>query len=207
MGIIPTIDGSDLVVREGLVGRWMGGVGGTPALGTVLDTSPKGNNGTCVGNAFVNQDGLQMDETGDILTVLANLEPKTVCFWWKSTLSGAHRFIGNWPQWLVYAEGSTLNLGISGMGGRILTTILANQWNHICVTRGSTNTLMFVGGTLVGTTSTVSIEGGNIIFGEVSGYDCFLDGAISDARIYNRALSAAEVKAIYNNTKWRHQNA
>jgi hypothetical protein len=34
-----------------------------------------------------------------------------------------------------------------------------------------------------------------------------LNGSIDEVMIFNRSLSAAEIKQIYDTTKWRHQNA
>jgi hypothetical protein len=76
------------------------------------------------------------------------------------------------------------------------TALGKNSWLHLAATYDGTNVKMYVNGALVATTAAAgSIAtstgplriGGNGIWGE------FFKGRIDDVRIYNRALSAAEV--------------
>ena len=73
-----------------------------------------------------------------------------------------------------------------------------NTWSHLAATFDDTTLRLFVNGTQVGTravagpmlTSTGALRmGGNSLWGE------YFQGRIDEVRIYNRALSAAEIQA------------
>ncbi|WP_432824871.1 LamG-like jellyroll fold domain-containing protein [Dactylosporangium sp. CA-092794] len=76
-----------------------------------------------------------------------------------------------------------------------------NQWTHVALTYDGSNLRLYVNGTLVTTkaktgalqqtTQPLSI-GGNTPYGE------YFTGLIDEARVYNRALTAAEVQTIMN---------
>jgi hypothetical protein len=76
-----------------------------------------------------------------------------------------------------------------------------NAWTHLTATFDNTTLRLFVNGVQVGTravagpilTSTGVLHiGGNSIWGE------FFQGRIDDLRIYNRALSTAEIQSDMN---------
>jgi hypothetical protein len=82
--------------------------------------------------------------------------------------------------------------------------LIANQWTHITGTWDYSGAKLYVNGTLIS-----SAEFGGLGVPTVStsivtlgvGHGASLNGIMDDVRIYNRALSAAEVKAIYDATK------
>jgi len=84
-----------------------------------------------------------------------------------------------------------------------------NKWTHIVGTYdGSGNLRMYINGTLNNSTasstiSTINASNKRFIIGSsdnTTGTGClnFYNGSIDDVRVYNRALSAAEVTALYN---------
>lgn len=78
-----------------------------------------------------------------------------------------------------------------------------NKWVHIVITRNPSGTANFyINGVLSGTANQSSgtpIAGTtNVIVGNISAANATFDGLIDDVRIYNRALSATEVKQLYN---------
>jgi len=83
------------------------------------------------------------------------------------------------------------------------TKMLPSQWTHLATTYDGTTLRVYVNGVQVGSlaaagniassTGAVTI-GGNNVWGE------FFAGAIDDVRIYNRALSAAEINTLKNTT-------
>ena len=228
MGIIPTIDGSDMVVREGLIGRWMGGVGGTPALGTVLDFSGRGTHGTLFGDAFVNRDGFQLDGDGDRVDFINNgalsigTLDYTVSAWIKTSyktdyaaILNAHLFGEVWQP--IYMQQTTglmrMQLGHvfgSPVGG---SDIADGILKHVAISVDRASDATFFidgaqdGGPLdVSASCDIDIIPSKLFFGFFYNRPSrSYNGSIDDVRIYNRALSAAEVRAIYDNTKWRHQ--
>ena len=232
MGIEPTIDQSG-ILSEGLVGRWMVGVHGVPALGTVTDRSGKGNDGTCVGDAFVNGDGLQLDGTGDYVAINSSLvdlatHDISAGAWAKIPTAGTGNpsmifsqsinvgysmllleFDSTDSSKIIYRD-DTVTASIAVIGD----PVAGDTWTHVFFSWATATKTMelFVDGVSQGTAA--DIASAVAYFDKVS-IGAFpkvvplveLDGSISDMRIYNRVVSAAEVKAIYNNTKWRHQNA
>jgi concanavalin A-like lectin/glucanase superfamily protein len=76
-----------------------------------------------------------------------------------------------------------------------------NTWSHLAMTYNGSSMRLYVNGALVATraqtgNATVSTGvlriGGNGVWGE------YFTGAIDEVRIYNRALSAAEIQADMN---------
>jgi hypothetical protein len=83
-----------------------------------------------------------------------------------------------------------------GVRGAVHTALPLNVWTHIATTYDGTNMRFYINGALVGTKAqTGSITrangplriGGNLSSGE------FFQGLIDEVRVYNRALSAAEI--------------
>ena len=77
-----------------------------------------------------------------------------------------------------------------------------NKWTHITVTYDGTNVNIFKDGNLTETgIRTASSRTGTLFIGgvDVPNYQAQVwDGEIDDIRFYNRVLSAAEIKALYN---------
>ena len=78
------------------------------------------------------------------------------------------------------------------------------QWYHIAFTADGSNLKLYMNGSLVKSASETFAPVGNtyplrIAEGSYSNYP--FNGLIDDVRIYNRALSATEIQAIYNNTE------
>ena len=87
-------------------------------------------------------------------------------------------------------------MGITERGVTGPSTLAANTWAHVAVTYDGTTMRLYVNGTQFATqaqtgnitTSTGALRlGGNAVWGE------FFSGLIDDARIYNRALTAAQI--------------
>ncbi len=89
------------------------------------------------------------------------------------------------------------------------SAITVGSWNHVVATIdiGTDNFLIYINGVQVSTTGTGTITdlfagGASFIVGAVDSEsatpDWFMDGIIDEARVYNRALSAAEIRYLYN---------
>jgi hypothetical protein len=92
-----------------------------------------------------------------------------------------------------------------GAANRIcsVTTVTAGTWYHLVATFDGGTSKLYVNGTLEGTLTGVSraenstdIQVASTTYWTTSQYE--LDGAVSGVRVYNRALTAAEVTALYN---------
>ena len=100
-------------------------------------------------------------------------------------------------QLIFYESGTTF-------GGTSNSALVNNQWSHVAGTLQNSRVKLFINGvedsshqinnfsSITSTSYDLSIGR----FGTYSGY--YFDGKLDDVRIYDRALSAAEVQALYN---------
>lgn len=78
-------------------------------------------------------------------------------------------------------------------------SILTGQWYHVVVTRSGTTLTWYVNGVQSGTPGGSTLANGtSLLIGSNSQVDRSFDGKIADVRIYNRILSAEEVKLLYD---------
>lgn len=77
-----------------------------------------------------------------------------------------------------------------------------NQWNHVAVVVEGTTDKVYINGVLSSSKTqsenALANFGGLILGAAYSGTYLFLDGELDEVSIYNRALSAAEIQAIFN---------
>ena len=107
--------------------------------------------------------------------------------------------------------------GCTGLGFRIFfdpganscytTTITPGTWYHVVGVWDSVakNLMVYLSGALVNTQNIpsnvpTSAPGGPLELGGEAGVSAYLDGTLDDARVYNRALSAAEIMRLYKST-------
>jgi hypothetical protein len=217
----------------GLVGYWSmeDGKGAT-----VTDFSGKGNVGTMT-NMDPNTDwitgkvgkALDFDGTNDRVVIggpssIYGLTTDLSVFAWVKTTDTSWEAFGN-------GAGGNGGWGVSsyssiGASGRLSTYIGATwrfsssavndgTWHHVGYTLSSSSggTLQFyVDGAANGSaiTSSGAHSGGggtSITIGDDQGNAFPLSGQVDEARIYNRALSSADVSALYNSTKKEKLNA
>ena len=131
----------------------------------------------------------------------------TVCAWInpRSTTSYTPSIVNN-GTFSIYIFGTSpsFSLGASSNGGAKYPSvggITANTWNHICLTRTSTGSATFYinGSTKTTADSGTPMVGYNSVYigNNAQGNQAF-DGLIDEVRIYNTALSASDVAAVYN---------
>jgi glucose/arabinose dehydrogenase/PKD repeat protein len=195
----------------GLVGAW----GFDESSGTTAaDASGAGNLGTISGPARTTGrygGALSFDGVNDWVTVadansLDLTNRMTLEAWVRPTGLGDWRtvLLKEQPGQLAYAlYGSTDN---NRPSGHVFTTgdialrgpsvLAANTWSHLAMTWDGATTRLYVNGTQVASgaltgsavTSSAPLRiGGNSVWGE------WFSGAIDEVRIYNRALTAAEI--------------
>ena len=202
----------------GLVAAW----GFEEASGaSALDASGLGLTGTLNGPTRVaagrHGAGLSFDGTNDQVVVphaaaLALTNGMTLEAWVRPTTSSGWRTAvikerPNGLAWALYAsEGagrpsSWISVGGSDRDATSTTALPLNTWTHVAATYNGTNQRLFVNGVQVATravtgnlaTSTGALKiGGNNVWSE------WFAGQIDEVRIYNRALSAAEITTDMN---------
>ena len=141
--------------------------------------------------------------------------------WYYHTGSGVKIIHGRWSNqvdnsYLMYVEGNKIkfvgNDGSSTFGGNASTTDLSlDQFNHVVITYDRTNLKYYLNGVLIDTFAyTVSLNPNATValdIGRNDGISGVYTGAnynntpIAQPRIYNRALTAAEVLRNYNSGK------
>ena len=83
-------------------------------------------------------------------------------------------------------------------------TNLENQWSSIIASRDNSFFKLYVNGTEAASQATPPASAQNsqsLFIGTDAGSNYFFDGNIDNVRIYNRALSAAEISMLYNHEK------
>jgi prepilin-type N-terminal cleavage/methylation domain-containing protein len=88
-----------------------------------------------------------------------------------------------------------------------------NTWSYVAMTFDGTTQTLYINGVVDSTSTSVSgnLAGYGTLSGAGSGFDIgnivglsgtrYLSGQVDDVRVYNRALSPAEIKALYNTEK------
>ena len=93
---------------------------------------------------------------------------------------------------------------------RISNQVTLNTWQHFAISHnGSTATVTFYkNGASIGssgfTFAPVAATGASVCVGNYFAGQFNFDGTIGTVRVYNRAITATEVKQIYNSTKSRY---
>jgi hypothetical protein len=207
---------------QGLVGYWPFDEGS----GTIAkDYSGNGNNGTLVNGPTWTTGkvggALSFDGVDDYVRVPYNpnlnvLNNKfTIAMWLNmNTQTGTERYILGKFNYLnsgyyifMYSGENKVSFGFHGGGiVWILKTsdITYNQWQHIAVTLDGNIMKVYLNGILISSTNGVGAIGtdtNNLTIGGITPSLRVGNKFIDDARIYNRALSDAEIQALYNATK------
>jgi len=207
-------------ISTGLVGHWTFDEGSGTTAG---DSSGNGNTGTLtngptwtagqIGQAlsfdgvddYVETGSSSVIPTDDFTySVWVNLRSNTDETIVMAAASGTNEFE------LFINSSSLLCLIIDGSScgaTQTTATIPTNQWKHLVVTRSGSDVVFYIDGSQDSTdtlSGTMSFGACTLLFGVDVDSGCnlglgnYLDGLIDEVRIYNRVLSAAEVKLLYD---------
>jgi len=204
---------------RGLVGYWPM----DEATSTIAyDASGNGNNGVFAGypkwTNGKNGNALQFDGKDDYLDAGTNNlninTAMTLEAWVKFPNVGANSYYGlisktertNGWQLIKNYGTSTLLFEIfeGGTNSGSLNAspaISSNQWTHVVLTIDGTSWRWFINGISSGSftaSRNLTTSAANLYIGKSRASNPFLMGFIDEPRIYNRALSAAEIKFHYN---------
>ena len=136
------------------------------------------------------------------MTLEAWVNPSTVTSAWRDVI-----YKGNDNYYLM---GTSNNGGAVAGGGTFggananvyaPAALPTNTWSHIAVTYDGATLRLYVNGTLVSSqarTGAISTSTNPLQIGGDSIYGQFFQGAIDEVRIYNRALTQAEIQADMN---------
>ena len=183
--------------------------------GTAWNDLVNSNNGTLTNGPVHNGDYFTFDGTNDFSTHGNNssvqftnnfsaeiwLRPHTV----DQDTTVFSRDNGSNRQWWIFLQNNeSIWFSIDDVGNAQSPTGLytANTWFHICGTYNGSSVINYVNGTARTTTTGVSgnVNSGTaaLNIGNRDNNDRHLDGDVGCARLYNRALSAAEVLQNFN---------
>ena len=206
-------------ITDGLVGYWTFD-GKDMAGGKALDKSGNGNHGSPVSIATstfytsgkIGQ-GLKFDGVDDKVTVplTATLNPSsiTVAFW-----ANVPSYIGSTNNAIVELGSSVNNFRVRDTSGKwqLLTNGAVNtlsgtanslaydQWIHWVFIANSSGLSIYKNGVLNASNAIAYTAGANAIW-NLGSSGFYNRQTLDDVRIYNRALSATEIRQLYNNGK------
>ena len=210
------------IVSDGIIGCWdAAGKRSYPGTGTTWTDVVNGNNGTLTNDVvFSSSNGgyFQFDGTDAYVNMGSYLPTVgTVSFWFTSdNTTGPICYCGpdtfssslwDWGAW--YSSGNGFRWVAQGTGGgagsTVTTTISNDVWYHFALVRDEdgTNARGYLNGASTGTSAKGTTNANYFRVAKSSTYE--LDGNMALIRLYDRALSAAEVLQNYDATKWRFQ--
>jgi len=221
----PTTNPTD-ALGTGLVGWWT--FDGKDMISNVKDRSGQNNTGYMQGFTSTSSavttgklgQGLKFDGVDDYINVgkqtsLNNVRPVSYSMWFYPS-SSANAYLFHKGRYLfLNTPGSvltfTFDIATSGsdVGKTSTYSISINKWTHVVVTWNGTigagmEAHIYANGVETGYASSFNGSGTandsatNMLIGQKSGNISPFKGLIDDFRIYNRVLSAAEIKQLYN---------
>lgn len=193
----------------GLVGYWSF----DEATSTVVtDFSGNGNTGTLTGGpAWVSgkrNGGLSFSSAGQYVsgTVPASDTTYTVSAWIRyqgavpiSAIKVAVAFgSGSVPTiWMGYAADGSVSVSNSSVDLKSSTVNSSREWQHVAASVTGGTLTGYVNGISIGSTAIGSRSSTDLIVGDYINPQSFaFNGIIDEVRVYNRALSQAEVAAL-----------
>ncbi|HVZ87142.1 MAG TPA: LamG-like jellyroll fold domain-containing protein [Polyangia bacterium] len=186
---------------------------------TLADSSGNGNTGTLSGTysrttppsaiTFSDPEALNLNGTSSASVGVTNFPAigtaQSIALWFKGVPNGGNE------NFIAFLSGSAATqLGFRGTaliawaygGGTLLsgTAPTDGNWHHVAYIYDGTNDKMYLDGSLFASATGVTHQTGTVTSAFIGTYDTNRDepfvGSLDDIRIYNRALSAAEVSAM-----------
>lgn len=213
-------DGTDKWMSDGLVGYWkMDETSWNGTAGEAKDASGNGNNGVAVGGAITGNgkfgSGGIFDGSNDYVNIgnLANFQfihsdSFSMSTWVRTNdTSGFEHIIGKtYGNYRLAKNNGALSFRIDSNGLVAETPSILNttDWFHVVtVYDGATkNAKVYVNGKQEASVTNISTDwtavDANFQIGNSQGESYYFNGNIDEARVYNRALSPAEVGKLYD---------
>ena len=192
----------------------IGGSGTQTAVGTCTTAGTAwGNGATGKYNSSLNFDGT--DDYVDVpnpTVINNNIQQITMSAWVKTTDTGYNHILSRGTSWtagntILYTDGSTeYRFTVYGYTSPAQSGVApSGNWQHVVGvydgTQTSNNMKIYVDGVLkgTGTANLGTLANRTDSFRIANRNDSLLSGQVDDARVYNYALTANQVKTVYNN--------
>jgi len=141
-------------------------------------------------------DSPSLSITGQGLTLEAWVKPDTVSGYRVLVHKEGHYTLALADGRLTYADSVTWSYDTMGYYG----SVPMGEWSHVAVTFDGSVVRYYVNGALVGTKARAGSLTDNsqpVCLGAYACNSCRLDGILDEVVVYNRALTASEVQARY----------
>jgi hypothetical protein len=204
-----------------LVGEWKL----NESSGNAADTSGNGNTGTVYGATWttgkygnaLSFDGNDYVSVADSNSLDFGANDFTIAFWVKPNALGSdHEFISKFYNTGTWGDGIILEHAAGGVGLRFVTrpntadtigtqvsyanSISVGYWSHVVALRTGSTLKLYINGlekaSTTGSADNVNTNV-NMEIGRLGSIGRYFNGTIDEVRIYNRSLSADEIKALY----------
>ncbi|MFA6554525.1 MAG: LamG domain-containing protein [Candidatus Paceibacterota bacterium] len=207
-------------LMSGLLGWWT--FDGADMLRNVTDKSGNGNNGKLVNFTSTSSavvagkigQGLKFDGSNDYVINTgssATFNPAngiTISLWLKPTTASTKTFLtklqtgnGYYTRFTNTRLVGILDASRSWVNLNSASALPLNAWSYVTFTADSTGYNIYINGSLNNSTTTAWVQpttaNALVIGGDTNGSSYF-PGTLDDVRIYNRALSANEVRRLYS---------
>tara|TARA_Y100000401_G_scaffold57931_1_gene45853 strand:+ start:2619 stop:3665 length:1047 start_codon:yes stop_codon:yes gene_type:complete len=165
---------------------------------------------TMGGDKFRDEYSVAFDGTNDYIDLDAtfNYNVHSISIWLKETATSGQSTIfdhrdGNNDGINLYLTSGQPIYAVNNVDAHYTSAIDLNKWSHIVLTNDGSTSTIYVNGVSVETADTsgetINISSSaNARFGRDNTGNYFT-GKISEAAIYDKALSASEVRTLYNN--------
>ncbi len=180
-------------------GSWQGTTGSQWTTGSKVGPYAGSFNGS---NNYVRAGQALPSSTSTPFSLAAWVDLAATSTSWESILSNDHSY----AEITTRASSGQPNFGENGGGGWFIqsaTALSPGTWHQVVGVYDGANASLYVdGGLKAGPTPEVFINThSNALIGAYTSGGELMNGVIDDARTYSRALSAAEIQAMYNGGK------
>lgn len=169
---------------------------------SVFATSPELNTSiasTTSANYAIKFDGVNTISVSGVGTV----SPGTYSLWFKTPETS-----GSWDYWglidgsfdIFQDAGNSLYYRAGNQATYNLSSMNVGLWHHVVMTWNTSTFVGYLDGVQVASGSQSGSQSGTITLGRVDSVSGRFPGYMDDVRVYNRALSAAEVAQLYSGT-------
>jgi hypothetical protein len=185
----------------------IGGIGGTLINGVGFTSS---NNGSFIfdgANDYINVGNNSALGITNNITIITYFKYTSFDKQWQSIIVKGD----NSYRLHRYSFSNQISFGINQAGGQdnlTTTNFISNRWYFLAATFSLPDVKLYVNGVLDATStysSPIAVSSYDLYIGENAQQPLrFFNGSISQVMIYNRALTAQEIRQNYNATKKRY---